>query len=157
MTLLETFDDICSNKLPRRVEIVYADLESANRLIDQLKNSKYPVLLIVPYEVQDHISTSGLVKGKVPFIAYMVDKMLDQRTKDFTHKDAEAKAVEPMRTLARQFINFFNVSQIIDSETEGVVDVKYKPTYSSGDNSLFGVEINCTLPIVEISNTVCTD
>ncbi len=154
MTLLETFEDIATNQLSRTVTVIFADLEKADNLVNRLKKAEFPVLVIVPYEVNDKKSKSGLMKGKVPFDAFMLDRVT-QLTVDFDHKQIEALAIEPMRTLGREFIKKFNASDIVDPETNGVEDVKYKPTYSSGDAQLHGVQISATLPVLEDIDTSC--
>lgn len=147
MNIIEEFTTICAS-LERPVEFILADLEKGAKITDVLKAANYPCLIMLPTPVRDVQDSSGLIKTRMNFEGFMLDKLLDQRTIDFAHADVESKAVVPMRKLARQFVKALNGKDFM-FEKQSIRDVEYRPTYSSMDAHLHGVDFLFTFDYME--------
>jgi len=149
MTILEALEEVNSN-LTTPAEFIYADMNEANFAADSVDSSSLPVLIILPITVTDNRTPngSGVLKSTLELNAMFLTQITDVTT-DYSAATVETSAIEPMRTLARQFIFRLNEHDIIDPESNGIVQVTYQPTYSSLDANLFGVLVRAQVPVME--------
>lgn len=135
------------------INLVFADMNEANLLMDQLKDINFPALVVMPYKEEDSVEPFTFLKSiEIPFEAHLITKIEDSQV-DLAKVNAQAVAVEPMLIRARQFMKSLNATAIIkrDNANGGIGLVEYTPTYSQFDANLFGVSINTTIPILPLN------
>lgn len=153
-TFTEVCEEICNTM---GITCIVADLDEANMLIDQLKKTEFPVFILIPYEVQDVRTPSGLIKSVIPLNFFMLDRDNNQKTVDFKYNEVHKNIVEPMRGKAREFINRLNhfkedYKNVVDQTVGGASNFRYLPTFSSGDASIHGVNGIGNVPVIEDIN-----
>jgi hypothetical protein len=150
MTILASLEEVKA-LVPVIRTFIYADLNEANATeTDKLIASELPCMIVLPIQPIDNFpnSGSGLVKTTFELNAFFLMKSANI-TSDYSSKLIETECIEPMRFVARQFIHNLQTHEIIDPETAGITSVNYTPAYSSMDANLYGVQVRCTVPVIE--------
>lgn len=141
MNLTETYTSIS-----KAVDItpVFATLNQANTIVDQLKGIDLPAIVIMPYEEVDSAQSETTKRlREAPLEAWVVTK-IDKASLDADKLLIQEKAIEPMLLKARQFMKRLNASAIVRKDTTdgGIGRVVYRPLYSEFDALMFGVTIS---------------
>ena len=112
-TLLEQLETTCS-ELSVKCEFEYADLDEANAVIfDKLKD--FPVCLIIPFDINDTGRDGPRVRSQAEVNALFLDK-INQVTIDKPTIEIENTVIAPMRSLAREFCNRLETTDIIEED-----------------------------------------
>lgn len=152
MTLLETIQDEISN-LSTRTRFEYEDLEQANaNIFDKLQSGDFPVCLILPFDIKDVDRENGSVKSSAEINAIFLNR-IPQADIDKPSLEVEQKVVSLMRTLAREFVNRLDDSDIIQGA--GITSVVHRSVHQAVmDAHLYGSWAVFSISFTE-DNSVC--
>ncbi len=152
MTILETIQDEVSN-LSTRTRFEYEDLEAANATIfDKLQSGDFPVCLILPFDIQDVDRENGSVKSSAEINAIFLNR-IPQADIDKPSLEVDQQVVASMRTLAREFINRMDDSDIIQGA--GITSVVHRSVHQAiMDAHLYGSWAVFSISFTE-NNSVC--
>lgn len=153
MTLISALEEVRAEMTDIKT-LLNADMFEANMLADKLLTSEYPLILLLPSPIVDNPGSSGVLKSTSDLTLYFLKRGTDI-TPDYSTARIETEFIEPMRLLARQFINKLNKHKIIDPETKGIEARTYNAEYALWDAHLFGVSVRCTVPIMEKNTGIC--
>jgi hypothetical protein len=127
----------------------YATKDSANVILDELDKMGYPAIIVIPINVKDKKNVNtGALESTFELVFWALDKY-ESETNDFDDDVIEVDFTQPMRTLARQFVNAIDHSDMINEGSDGIEDATYNTASGVMDAHLFGVQGTCTVPIIE--------
>ena len=135
------------------VTLVFADINQANFLVDQLVGIDFPALVVMPYKETDNVEDGTFKRHvEIEFEAFMVTQ-IEGAEVDKAKVVAQELGVEPMLTKARAFVTALNATAIIKKDNpEGGIGTRfYEPTYSEFDANLVGAVIRTTVPVIPSS------
>lgn len=142
MTLIEVIEEVAGGiGLP----VHYVNLEEANYNLDTIK--VFPVMVLLPFEVQDQYGSSGLLQSTAPLIFYVLDKPSDDATIEVKTRESEV-IVSNMRVIARKFMYKLLYHDMVDI-TKSKERITYTPTYSQLDRGLHGVVVTTQIHFTE--------
>lgn len=151
MSLIKILKDTAKLVTSRNIEVRLGNMEEHNFGLEKIvKQNALPVLFIIPFEVRDVSSSGGLIYSSFPFNAFMLDKQVGKITNEYDSEEVEEQIIEPMRLLARQYM--YQLQKDIrfrDDKGNGPKEIIYTPTYAVFDDHVHGVNIRCTMPVVE--------
>lgn len=125
-----------------------ANIYEANFAIDQfLMDVDYPVHIMLPYEVKDSGGAMGVIRSTIVLEGFFLTKVAAP-TIDYKTGEVDIQAVEPMRTLGRQFFDNLGLDDIINREQE-TIEVSWVPAYASFDAHLHGVNYRTEIQVIE--------
>lgn len=131
----------------------YGNPAEINLILDSVQSGEYPVLIyFVPTVVNDTIELNDLVRSSFPFNGAVLDR-ISADTIDYKSEEVQT-IIDSSRTLARQFVKRLNSAEFIDTQTAGIETVNYPSLYAEHDAHLFGVAIECDIPVVT-GSTFC--
>ena len=136
-TLLSAIEEEVGN-LTTRVTFHYSDLEESNAMIyDRLQPSDFPACLILPIDITDSEREHGKLIHTAEVNAIFLNRFTNEATIDKSISEINTQFVEPMTTLARQFINRLDENDII--EGTGIDSVVHRSTHQAlFDAHLYG-------------------
>ena len=154
MTLLEAITEV-KDSMTDIKSFHYADQFEINMLTDKFLESKYPFMLVLPFDVADVPRKSGALHGTVNLDIYFLTKV-EAQTQDYVTSDVETEVMTTLRLLARRFAHKLNEHDIIDPEGEGITQRTYTPQYGLYDAHTFGIQLTMAVPIAERATNICS-
>lgn len=136
-TILQTLETECAN-LTTPCTFKLANLEEGNATIfDKLTDSEFPLLLVLPFDINDVSRETGRVISEAEINALFLTKVSNSTMDDKAY-DVEQKANAPMRALAKEFVNRLDLNDII--EDNGIETVNHRTVQGEpvGDAHLYG-------------------
>lgn len=151
MSLIKLLKDNAKLVTIRNINVVLGNMEEHNFGLEKIvKQNALPVLFIIPFEVRDTTGSGGLIQSFFPFNAFMLDKQIGKVSNDYNSEEVETEIIEPMRLLARNYMYHLQKNQQFrDEKGNGPKEIIYTPTYAVFDDHVHGVNIRCTMPVVE--------
>lgn len=160
--ILSTIESVVSH-LSKPVAFVYANLFEANGDLDIPSQSEGKNIIFVyvpPLENTDETELNPLIYTTFPLQFFLLKK-LQLPTVDYKSKDVQPD-IDEMRELAREFIHSLNDENVVTKGTtingkvmDGIDKWKMLTEYAFLDYHLFGVSVQCDVPIME-NKTGCT-
>lgn len=131
------------------VKKVYVlSLNEGNIEFDKLMDSQFPIILVIPWVVDDEQEVSGRWQSETRLQGWILKKD-DAATVDYDTTLIMKNICEPMRLVGKQFFKKLNKQDVIDKQTSGVSRVKYTPVFGEFDGHLHGVMFEATVPFFE--------
>lgn len=151
MALIDEIE-LAVSSLSTATKFYYADLEEANATIfDRIASGEFPACLVIPADISD-TRTSGKVTSTAELNCIFLTKA-KQDTLDKPTHEIESEVIAPMRTLAREFVNRLDDSDII--EGNGIEDVVHRSIHQALlDAHLYGCWSVFTINFTE-GNSLC--
>lgn len=160
--ILSTIESVVDN-LSKPVAFVYANLFEANGDLDIPSQSDGKNIIFVyvpPLENTDETEFNPLIYTTFPLQFFLLKK-LQSPTVDYKSKDVQP-TIDEMRELAREFIHSLNDEDVVVKGStvngkvmDGIDKWKMLTEYAFLDYHLFGVSVQCDVPIQE-GKTGCT-
>jgi len=131
-----------------KVRYVFADLDESNATIfDSVGAGEFPVMLVIPFDIVDGNRENGVVKSTSEMDILFLTR-IPQATIDIPSDEIETKMVDPMRKLAREFVNVLDKDDIMFEE--GITSATYRSVHKAMmDSHLYGCWINMTPSFTE--------
>ncbi len=144
-------------KLSKPVAFFYANLYEANGDLGIQAFSEGKDIFFVylpPLENTDAYAENGLIHTTFP-LQFFLMKRLSSPTIDYKSSEAEP-IVDEMRELAREFVHSLQNEDVVEKggPADGITSTKITSEYGFFDSHLFGVSVQCDVPIME-SKTGC--
>ncbi len=149
--------------LSKPCAFVYANLFEANGDLDipsQSEGKDTIFVYIPPLENTDETQLNPLIYTTFPLQFFLLKKRQDT-TVDYKSIDVQPD-IDEMRELAREFIHSLNDQDVVTKGTtiggkvmDGINKWKMLSEYAFLDYHLFGVSVQCDVPIME-NKTGCT-
>lgn len=109
---------------------------------------------IPPLENDDEVEDSPLIHTKFP-LQFLIMKRLEEPTTGYRSEEVDP-VVDEMRALARRFIHLLNEQDVVEkgntvngNERRGITTWKITSEYGWSDHHLFGVSVQCDVPIMD--------
>jgi hypothetical protein len=160
--ILTTIQSVVEN-LSKPCAFVYANLFEANGDLDippQSEGKDTIFVYIPPLENTDETELNPLIYTTFPLQFFLLKK-LQSPTVDYKSSDVQW-AIDECRDLAREFIHSLNDQDVVVKGTtingkqmDGVDKWKVTTEYAFLDYHLFGVSVQCDVPVQE-GKTGCT-
>lgn len=132
------------------------ELDKANVMLDYVTDlGDQCIILVVPPVIEENRGVSGAWKSTSTLRGSILFRIEDYTTIGFESNRVELEACAPARSIGRKFFNRLSTTDVIDSDTDGIIKVKYNNVYGIFDAHLFGVNFEAEVPFVE-DPTSCT-
>lgn len=104
---------------------------------------------IPPFENTDTYAENGLIHTVFPLQFFLLTK-LEFSTMDYKSSEVEP-TIDAMRELAREFVHKLEEQDVVEKggPATGIKETKITSEYGFSDSHLFGVSVQCDVPIME--------
>jgi hypothetical protein len=154
--ILSTIQSVVGN-LSRPCAFIFGNLFAVNSDLDIPKLTEGKDLVFVyipPVKVKDDTEDTPLIHSTFTF-NFMILQRIDKPTNDYTSEEVEP-IIDGCRDLVREFLHSLNDEDIVEhgvtvngTVRDGVDSWEMENIYGEFDMHLFGVAVNCELPVQE--------
>lgn len=145
MTFLDAIEE--ANAEAAIHTLAFANIKEFQSFLDSFNFEDFPVNVVVPF-TDNGTHTGGRRQGTIPLQGWVLTRISDEPL-DLRSRKAEHDYIQPMRRLAKKFINKLLDTDVIDPERSDGVSDSIRPEYAFLSAHLFGVSYTCSIPIEE--------
>lgn len=142
-TILETIQ--AAN--PSECTFAFANIQEFQSFTDQYNYDDYPVNVVFPFDVAGTYDKNTGIRKAVCTIEGFIFTRVSEDTNNYRTLTME-DVIDPLRTLAIEFIMNLSESDIVDNTIQTVTDT-IRPVYQELPDHFFGVRYRLQLPIIQ--------